>query len=260
MLWDTAVWGVDALSFASTYIVSGSDAAFSTDFGQGVAAAGQSMEQSVYSAMEFGKTFYAVANDLPKLLGLAPGALSNETQQVLDQVNVILQELLPQILAELAEIPQQEKAAILGQIAGMVTFEIALSVGVGIATAGASAAVSTAAAAGKLCKWARKLNTLLPKPVAERLLPLIAKYIGCFEAETTVTNYSTHGDLDNVTLAASANLERPAKESRFLSDGQWAAVGLGLVIALSCSGLNRKPKQADESDDDPWKVQYYYAA
>lgn len=260
MIWDTAVWGMDALSFAGTYLVSGSDAAFSTDFGQGVVAAGQSLDQALYSAMEFGKTFYAVANDLPVLLGLASGSLSNETQQVLDQVNVILQELLPEILAELAEIPQHEKAAILGQIAGMVTFEIALSVGVSVATAGAGTAISAAAMAGKICKWARKLNSLLPKPIAKRILPLVAKYIGCFEAETNIASYSVHGDLAAVTLAVRADLELRPQTRPFLTDGQWAAIGLGLVVALSCSGLQRKSKSDQESDDDPWQVQYHYAA
>ena len=260
MLWDTATWGWDAVWFAGTYVVGGSDAAFGTEFGQGIVAAGQSMEQSVYAAMEFGQTFYAVANDLPKLLGYASGALSNETQQVLDQVNVVLQELLPQILAELAELPQQEKAAILGQIAGMITYEITLTIGVSVATAGVGAAVSAAAAAGKFCKWAQKLNNILPERIAKPILDKIAKWFGCFEGPTNVTQYSVHGDLSQVTLAATVDLDVPAQERRLLSDGQWAAVGLGLVVALSCRALSRKAQADQEPEDDPWKVQYHYAA
>lgn len=260
MMWDTAVWGWDAVSFAGTYLVSGSDAAFDTEFGKGVTAAGQSMEQAVYSAMEFGQTFFAVMGDLPALLGQSSAALSNETQEVLDQVNVILQELLPQILAELAEIPEQEKATILGKIAGMITFEIALSVGVSVATAGVGAAVSAAAAAGKFCKWARKLNSLLPEPIAKRILPYIAKYIGCFEGPTDVAQYSVQGDLVNVTLAARADLRDQPSEQPLLSHGQWAVIGLGLVVVLSSCGLSRSSKSTQDSEDDPWQVQYRYAA
>ncbi len=142
----------------------------------------------------------------------------------------------------------------------MVTFEIALSVGVSVATAGAGTAISAAATAGKFCKWARKLNSLLPKPIAKRILPLIAKYIGCFEAETNIASYSVQGDLATVTLAARADLELRPQTRPFLTDGQWAAIGLGLVVALSCSGLQRKSKSDQESDNDPWQVQYHYAA
>ncbi len=210
--------------------------------------------------MEFGQTFFAVMGDLPALLGQSSAALSNETQEVLDQVNVILQELLPQILAELAEIPEQEKATILGKIAGMITFEIALSVGVSVATAGVGAAVSAAAAAGKFCKWARKLNSLLPEPIAKRILPLIAKYIGCFEGPTDVAQYSVQGDLVNVTLAARADLRDQPSEQPLLSHGQWAVIGLGLVVVLSSCGLSRSSKSTQDSEDDPWQVQYRYAA
>jgi hypothetical protein len=91
-------------------------------------------------------------------------------------------------------------------------------------------------------------------------LELIKKYIGCFEGPTDVAQYSVQGDLVNVTLAASADLNVPASERRFLSDGQWAAVGLGLVVALSCRALGRKSQADQEADDDPWHVQYHYAA
>ena len=134
------------------------------------------------------------------------------------------------------------------------------TIGVSVATAGVGAAVSAAAAAGKFCKWARKLNSLLPEPIAKRILPLIAKYIGCFEGPTNVTQYSVQGDLSQVTLAATVDLDAPAQERRFLSDGQWAAVGLGLVVALSCRALSRKAQADQEPEDDPWKVQYHYAA
>jgi hypothetical protein len=77
---------------------------------------------------------------------------------------------------------------------------------------------------------------------------------------TDVAQYSVQGDLVNVTLAARADLRDQPSEQPLLSHGQWAVIGLGLVVVLSSCGLSRSSKSTQDSEDDPWQVQYRYAA